>query len=378
MDQAVHLARTRIAAAMRDAAAALLDSLDDAQRAMVAWPFADGERQRWFYTPTDHGGLALSSMTPRQQQLTFRLVASGLSRAAYVTVTTIIGLDNVLDELEGWVSSWGRERGRDPGLYYVRVFGRPTHDRHWSWRFGGHHVSLHFTVIDGSVASVTPCFLGADPASSPLLGPHPLRPLAGAEDFARDLVQSFTADQHRVAVVSDVPPVDLVGANRSSLVDGLDPLPLADVWRGRFDGELGERVAAMQLAMEQAVGLAPRHLGAVRFGAPKGIAAGSLSASQHAALRVLLDCYVGRMPDDLAAVEADKYAGSRISELSFLWAGGLQPGEPHYYRIQGLRLVVEYDNTARSANHVHTVWRDPEGDFAADVLGQHYLDAHGQ
>jgi hypothetical protein len=71
-----------------------------------------------------------------------RLVATGLSLAGYTTVALVIGLENVLDRAERWTRDWGRERGRDPGLYYVAVFGLPDGDA-WGWRFGGHHVSLN-------------------------------------------------------------------------------------------------------------------------------------------------------------------------------------------------------------------------------------------
>ncbi len=371
--------RRELAATMAPAAANFLDSLDAKQRGLVAWPFpSNEERERWFYTPTDHGGLALSSMSSAQQRLLFRLLAAGLSRAGYVTVSIIIGLDNVLDEVENFVMSWGRGRGRDPGLYYVRIFGDPAANRDWSWRFGGHHVSLSHTVVQGSVASVTPCFFGADPASSPLLGPHPLRPLAGAEDYARELVQSLTDEQRKRALVSEVAPVDLVGANRSHLVDGNMPLPLSDIWRNPFiDDENAERVRAIQAMMEKSVGLLPHHIEAVKYTTiSKGINAALLSTSQKAQLRLVLDAYLRRMPDALAEFEAAKYDGDRIQQLSFLWAGGVEAGQGHYYRVQGPRIVVEYDNVARNANHVHAVWRDPAGDFATDVLAAHLDDDH--
>lgn len=370
--------REELAAAMAGAAAAFLDSLDATQRAAAAWPFpADDERLRWYYTPTDHGGAALGDLGPAQQRLALRLVATGLSRAGYVTVSTIMGLDNVLDELEGWSTLWGRERGRDPGRYYLRVFGDPTGDRTWSWRFGGHHVSLSHTVVEGRVGATTPCFFGADPASSPLLGPHRLRPLAGAEDLARELVHSLDEGQLARAILSPVAPVDIVGANRSRVQPGDLPLPLAAVWRGEFGGELGERVRSIQAQAEHTAGLTAEHLDAVRLSAaPSGLGAGDLDASQQEMLRRLLDVYLGRMPDALAAEEADKYRGERLASLGFAWAGGVQAGEPHYYRVQGPRLLVEYDNTQRGANHVHTVWRDPEGDFGDDVLRAHLRSSH--
>ena len=107
---------------MVDAAAAWLDSLDDEQRADAAWPWqAEDERHRWNYTPVDHGGLPLARMRPAQQQLAMRLVATGLSRAGFVTVSTILGLENVLDQVEGWSTGWDRERGRDPNVDGARI-----------------------------------------------------------------------------------------------------------------------------------------------------------------------------------------------------------------------------------------------------------------
>lgn len=375
-------ARTAVASRMAEAAVALIASLDDAQRTLACWPMSDhDERLRWFYTPTDHGGLPISAMQSAQQRLTHRLVATGLSRPGYVTVATIMGLDNVLDMIEGWTATWGRERGRDPGLYYVRIFGDPASSEPWSWRFGGHHVSIHHTIVDGEVVGSTPCFLGADPASSPLLGPHLLRPLAAAEDLGRELVRSMDESQRALAIVSPVAPVDHVSANRSvyGAGDGDLPLPLGEVWRGRFTGDLGARVEAIQAQAEAAAGLTVEHLEAVRLLAdrPRGMSAAKLRADQREVLRALLDVYVQRIPDELAEAEVAKYASDdALDALHIAWAGGLEPGEGHYYRVHGPTLLAEYDNTQRGANHVHTVWRDPRRDFGVDALRAHYEHGH--
>jgi hypothetical protein len=58
------------------------------------------------------------------------------------------------------------------------------------------------------------------------------------------------------------------------------------------------------------------------------------------------------------------------------WAGSTEPGAPHYYRVQGPRLLIEWDNTQRGANHAHSVWRDPENDFGLDVLAAHHRRHH--
>ena len=373
MDETPTPARRRVAAQMAEEAARLIDSLDDRQRTIALWPFpSDDERRLWFYTPTDHGGLTLAAMTAPQHRLVFRLVASGLSTAAYVTASTIIGLENVLDQLEGFTASFERPRGRDPLMYFTRFFGLPSPDGTWGWRLGGHHVSLNFTIINGVLSAATPLFFGADPASSPLLGPHPLRPLAGVEDLARELTRSLSDEQRQLAIVAPRAPTDLVGANRPSLVDGDLPIPLPQIFRRRFEGEVDDRLQRAQDRMNASIGVGAADLEAMSFTRrPKGLAAAMMHGGQRDMLDALLRLYVDRLPDDVAGEEAAKFSGEALDAVHLLWAGGLEPGQPHYYRLHGPTLLVEYDNSARDANHVHTVWRDPRGDFADDPLARH-------
>ena len=298
-------------------------------------------------------------------------MATGLSTAGYVTVATVMGWEDVLDHLEGWSVDWGRERGRDPGLYYLRVFGQPGGDRPWGWRFGGHHVSLNNLVVDGSVRSVTPCFLGADPASTPLLGGAALRPLGTAEDLARDLVRSLPADLRAAAVLLDRAPSDIVGGNRSRVAAGDRVLPVPDIWRQRFtEPHLVDQVARMTERAEAGSGYGEADHDRLALTAePRGIPATELDGAQRELLRTLLSAYVGRVPEGLAP-EVD------LDAVHLAWAGPTEPGQPHYYRLQAPRLLVEWDNTARGANHAHSVWRDPEGDFGLDVLAGHRARHH--
>src|SRR5919107_4777536 len=229
-------ARREVAERMADAAYAWLSSLTADQRSIAqgadpADDPSDNERRRWFYTPTDHGGLTVHQQRPAQQRAAMRLVSTGLSPAAYITVATIMGLENVLDYLEGFVVRFDRERGRDPGMYYLRVFGEPGNQGLWGWRFGGHHVSLNNLVVDGVLVSTTPCFLGADPAVSPLLGGHVNRPLARVEDLGRELVRSLSDDLAARAILLPRAPSDFVTANRPVVNDGDRLIPLAGVWR---------------------------------------------------------------------------------------------------------------------------------------------------
>ena len=372
-----------VAIRMASAAAAWLDALDPAQRAAAtgAAPSADtgsdAERRQWFYTPTDHGGLPLGAQRPAQQRLAHQLVAAGLSTPGYVTVATIIGLDNVLDHAEGWSVAWGRERGRDPGLYYLRVFGEPGGSAPWGWRFGGHHVSLNNLIVGGVVRSTTPCFLGADPASSPLLGPAPLRPLAGAEDLARELVRSLDPDRAARATLLNRAPSDIIGGNRSRIADGDQMMYLRDLWRRPFtEPQLAERIASMDATSEAESGYGTddyRRLALTSV--PKGLPASELGPGQREVLRALLGTYLGRVPDGLSP-QSDYDDDATLDAVHLAWAGTTAAGAPHYYRLQGPRLLIEYDNTQRRANHAHSVWRDLEADFGHDILAAHVAAHH--
>jgi hypothetical protein len=330
---------------MAFAALAWLDSLTDAQQAAARGAVpdddaSDAERRLWFYTPTDHGGLTVHDQRPAQQRALMRLLTTGLSEAAYDTVATIIGLENVLDAVEGFTSRFGRERGRDPGSYHLRVFGEPGGPRPWGWRFGGHHVSLNNLVVDGALVATTPLFLGANPAASPLLGGDVLRPLAAVEELARDLMRSFSGPLAERALLRPEAPGDLVTGN-------------------------GTRIGDTVTDDDLRVTVTPE---------PRGVPAGELDDEQRELLRALLATYVGRVPPEVAP----SYDDAALDEVHFAWAGPTERGAPHYYRLQGPRLLAEWDNTQDGANHAHSVWRDPENDFGLDVLARHRAEHHGR
>ncbi|WP_305790048.1 DUF3500 domain-containing protein [Symbioplanes lichenis] len=315
---------------MVEAATAWLAALSSSQLSAARQPWPSSDRKRWYYTPVDHGGLPLGQMSAPQQQAAMRLLSTGLSDAGYVTASTIIGLENVLDRSDNWPVTDARRRRRDPQLYWLRVFGEPSLTGPWSWRFGGHHVSVHNLVLDGRVQSSTPCFLGADPAAAPLLGGHLLRPLGATEDLARDLLASLSPDQLPATIIDAVAPSDILSRNLSRVPD---------------------------------IGLA-------------GIPGSALTPAQQDLLRALLGTFIDRIPPALAAAESAKFAGKLLDEVHFAWAGATEPGAPHYYRLQGPSLLAEYDNTQSNANHVHTVWRNPTNDFGDDVLARHLADHH--
>jgi len=368
---------------MAEAARTWLDSLAPDQRAVAtgavpADDASDAERRRWFYTPTDHGGLTVHQQRPAQQRAAMRLVATGLSTPGYVTVATTMGLENVLDHTEGFVARFDRERGRDPGLYYLRVFGEPGGPAPWGWRFGGHHVSLNNLVVDGALVATTPCFMGADPAASPLLGGGLNRPLGRVEDLARELVRSLHPELAARAVLHERAPSDFVTVNRTVVTPGDRVLPLARIFRDeRFPDAVEQaKLQALSDAIDAASGYADDDHAALEYTAtPRGVRAAELDLGQREMLRALLSTYLDRVPAAVSPI--GRYADDdTLDAVHVAWAGPTEPGAPHYYRLQGPRLLIEWDNTQRAANHAHSVWRDPTADFGLDVLAAHRAAHH--
>jgi uncharacterized protein DUF3500 len=350
-----------------------LTSLGPRQRAQATFAppgQSEQERLRWFYTPTDHGGLPLTEQRPHQQGLAMKMLATALSEPGYVTVATIMGLENILDRLEGWSRRFGRDRGRDPAMYSLSVFGTPG-DTLWGWRFGGHHISISQLISNGLIVSTTPFFLGADPAEAPLIG-GTLRPLGSLQDVALDLVASLDKSQVEQAVIYAKAPPDIIGGTRPRLTDGDQRVEMDDLYRRPLpDPREAEALEQLDLAQRTEFTADDEpHLALTAT--PSGIAGSDMTSGQRGTFRLLLEQHFARVPDVLANTHRARYeTDEQLGALRLAWAGELSAGEPHYYRVQGPGILLEYDNTQRGSNHIHSAWRDPQGDFGADFLAAH-------
>ena len=355
-----------------------------AARSSPAWPFpADDERRLWFYTPTDHGGLPLSAMRPAQQRRRCSWSPRACRAAGYVTVSTIMGLENVLDEVEGWTASFGARAGPRPGAV-LRACVRRSRPSAARGR-GGSVVTTSRSTTPSSTARwsvVTPCFLGADPASSPLLGPHPLRPLAGAEDLGRELVRSLDDGQRaRPRCCRPSRRSTSSAANRARLSEATSR------FRSPTSGDDGStvsrrRVEAIQRTAEQrsrAATRAPRG-GPLHVGAPKGSPAATSTPTNGSCCAPSSTSTCSRIPDELADAEAAKYAGRRRPRRAVVRLGGWHrarsapllpgPGPAPAGRVR--------QHPARRQPRPRRLARDLESDFGGDALGQHYAEHHDQ
>jgi hypothetical protein len=313
---------TASAAALR-----LRELTPTAQHAALMQPFTLEARSDWHYTPRRRAGIAWKEMSGAQRSATTELLRSALNESGLDKVRAVMALEIALRELE----TFGLQR--DPDNYAVALYGEPhARDKGWGWRIEGHHLSLHWTLQGDRYVATLPQFFGANPARVPRdFGPRVragTRVLGNEEDLARALLLSLSPQQRSRAIFDARPYGDIVTRN-------------------------AERAAAPQT---------------------QGIAFASLSAAQQAQLLSLITAFAEHLrPELVEARLARVRANDGLQTLHFGWAGASEPGQPHYFRVQGAAFLIEFDNSG--GNHVHSVWRDFNGDWGRDVLADHYRGA---
>jgi len=263
-------------------------------------------------------------MTEPQRAKVHALLKTGLSMRGYTTATTIMDLENVLRAIEP-PRTGPNAIVRDPELYFVSIYG-DVGKSPWGWKFEGHHISVNFTIVDDKPVVFAPSFFGSNPAvvrDGPKQGTRALR---DEEEAGRALLAAFS-EADRAKVIFDVTaPRDMItGENREA-----KPLE------------------------------------------PGGVAYSAMSPDQRRLLEKILDVYLGRVSPELAKRRLEAVQKAGMDTITFGWAGVVEVGGPHYYRVQGPTFLIEYDNTQNNANHIHSVWRDFNGDFGRDLLREHY------
>jgi hypothetical protein len=308
-------------AAVEAAARTFLASLSAADRGRATFPFDGAERTRWHWTipsSVPRNGLSLGAMSAAQRRLGLALLRVSTSPAGYRKALDIMALQGVLQRMDtGFGDAFDADR------YYVSMFGAPG-ARAWGWRFEGHHLSRHFTVV-GNELVAEPFFLGAWPtrASSAYRSvPKGYRTMPREEDLAREIVLSLDRGLRRRVVFSS-----------ESLTDHLTQ-------------------NAVRVTPLERVGVLTRELP---------------SAAQRRVLEIVRT-YLANHPAAMARDRLARVERAGIARMRFGWAGSTRRGAPHYYRLQGPTFVLEFDNSRNSGTHIHSVWRDFERDFGRHLL----------
>ncbi|MDP9169584.1 MAG: DUF3500 domain-containing protein [Acidobacteriota bacterium] len=318
--------RAEQSSVMADAAQAFLNSLWSDQKAKATYTFEDDERLNWHFIPKLRKGLSMGEMQPYQQKLATALLAAGLSQQGLIKAESIMSLDQVLLLIE---QGAGPNR-RDPNNYYITIFGTPAATGTWGYRFEGHHISQNYTIVDGKIAT-SPSFFGSNPAEvreGPRKG---LRVLAAEDDYGYEMLESLDSSEKNTAIVDKTALKDIITS--------------------------ASRKAALN-------------------GAPNGLAASKMTADQYDKLLSIVEVYADNMTPQLAQRRMELARKQPKDATYFAWTGDTQRGGPHYYRIQTPAFLIEMDCTQDKANHIHSVWRDYEGDWGNDLLKAHYDSSH--
>lgn len=305
-------------------------SLSPQQRKITLFDFESDERYNFHYFPIDdRKGLPLDQMSDQQKKDAFRLLNNALTDATIKKVQDIIELEVILKALENRKAD---DHFRDPGKYYLAIFGTPGENNIWGWRFEGHHVSFNFSSKNNSIVAGTPGFLGSNPAIVQNGAQKGKEILRKEKDLALSLLHSLSNTQLQSALIDSIAPGEILTGNKRKAI------------------------------LEN----------------PSGISYSALSDQQRDQLLQLIQLYINRYKKPFADSMIEEIKKAGYGKLKFAWAGHTKtgPGHPHYYRITGPTIIIEYDNTQNNGNHVHTVVRDLLHDYGGDELLEHYKKGH--
>lgn len=251
-------------------------------------------------------------------------VAAVLSKSGYQKVVDIMDGDQQLAEGMSGKGKGGKGGRKGPKAmfgadqYYLAIFGKPSAAQPWMVQFGGHHLGINVTVI-GKHFVLTPTHTGAQPSLFERNGKD-VRPLGLENDSAFQLVNALDDKQREQAIIGKRPQSELL----------LGP------------GRDGKRID------------------------PQGIKGSALTAEQQAMLLEVIGAWVNIVEPDAAKARLTEIK-DKIGETYFAWSGPTAKGSAAYFRVQGPSVVIEYAPQG-GTDHIHTVIRHPNDDYAAGLL----------
>ncbi|MGC4036313.1 MAG: DUF3500 domain-containing protein [Chitinophagaceae bacterium] len=270
------------------------------------------------------------------------MLSASLSSQGYLKATSIMHLDNLLNlyvdtmhqrkEINDTLYSFLKDLKWTHQNYYIAFFGNPKTDVNWGYKIEGHHLSLNFT-FNKQQLSVTPMFVGTDPAEYPTLEYAGWRVLSKEEDYGIRLIDMLSPEQKKKATMTNDVPGDIITAAESGK-------RLIDYW---------------------------------------GIRSSELNNDQKEIVKYIIREFVFNLGYEKAVKEYDKILKAGIQNVYFGWIGAYEEKKPHYYVLNGPTFLIEFDNNGGprgSANHIHAIWREKGNEYGEDVLKKHYEAEH--
>lgn len=322
-------------------AVSLYNSFDKMQNISGRLNFNDTARLKWNNLPVGlrpRAGTSIGNMTDEQRKLLHRILSVSLSSQGYLKATSIMHLDDLLNryydtlfykkEINDTTYAFIRSLLWSHKNYYFAFFGQPA-DSIWGYKLEGHHLSVNFTFVNEKL-SVTPFFIGTDPAEYPNSEYAGWRVLGQEEDLGIKLIHLLTPAQQKKATMSTAVPQDIITAAESGK-------RLVDNW---------------------------------------GVLGAEMNNNQKAVLQYIIREFVFNLEYEKAVIEYDKILKAGIGKIYFGWIGEYDEKKPHYYVLNGPTFIIEFDNNGgprNSANHIHAIWREKGNEYGEDVLKKHYL-----
>lgn len=315
---------------LSDKANHFLSVLSPELKSQTLFALEDKERVNMNFIPIIRKGPTFHDFSEKQKQAALDLLKASLGQEGYRKSIEIMELEKVLIIIEANKFKMQDGSRRDPLNYHFCIFGVPSSTSIWGWRFEGHHLSLNFMSKDGGIASSTPSFFGSNPGVIQIEEQKGKEVLKAETELGFRLVKTLNENQLKVARFSESAPRKIITGTNVK-VEGIEP---------------------------------------------KGISITELDESQKKIFMDLLNVYIDNYELGFSKTLRAKIENAGFENLYYAWAGGLERGTGHYYRIQGPMLLIEYDNIQNNANHVHSVVRDLTNDFAEDILKAHYQNEH--
>lgn len=310
-------------AAALQAAEALLATFDDAAKAQFMFPLDGPTRPNWSNLPAGlvtRTGISVGELSEEQRGLLFGFLASSLGEAGYRRVAEVMAAETFLStDARAERLKW------TPENYWLSFFGTPSADAPWGWQFGGHHLGLNISIEGDRVETMSPSFVGTEPAIFTINGVD-YEAVRDMHLAGHALWTALDADQQATADAGPVPEDVLTGPGK----DGFIPPVI-------------------------------------------GLSASRMTDAQKTLLLSAIREWVAIQPDENAEPRmAELTAG--IDAISYAWTGTDEVNTPTYMRIQGPTLIIEMLSTggnvgssAQGAGHYHTMYRNPTMEYGRNV-----------
>ncbi len=325
-------------AAVVSAANAFKATLSSSQISTLQISYTAANAEAWTNLPGSRNGIQLGTLSSTQLTAALALVQTALSDAGYSTFAAIRAADDILAQ---------SANGYGSGNYYIVFTGAPSTSSPWLLQILGHHLAYNITY-NGNYIDPTPVFLGTEPPYYTSNGTtyYPL----GTQRAA-------------VAALADAIQAD---SNVSSAAK------LSGTFTDVVHGSNGTNSRDTNFPQAYATGTTGR-----------GVLYSSLTSSEQALVKTLIEAYVNTQKSDFAAPLLAHYESApQLAETYIGYGVGTSgtasfPEQPSgtstqhsYLRVDGPRVWIEFvvqQGVVYSSNiHYHSLWRDKVADYGAE------------